>query len=110
MSRIKINTNNAGGQNMEAVEFGTSAVSGVIEIPAEYRKDFSTGLRVILIKEAENSAAFSPSMAGRHASVHGGRDSPEIHERLAAAERLAGFASKHPLSREEIRDKRLARQ
>jgi hypothetical protein len=75
---------------MEAVEFGTSAINGVIEIPTEYRKDFSTALRVILIKNASPSAG-----------------SQDIKERLAAAERLAGFAAKTPLSLDEIRAERL---
>jgi hypothetical protein len=82
---------------MEAVEFGTSAIDGVIEIPAEYRKDFSTGLRVILIKNAPFPA--NPKQQGA-----------DIQERLAAAKRLVGFASKNPLSLEEIRNERLARQ
>jgi hypothetical protein len=84
---------------MEAVEFGTSALEGVIEIPAEYRKDFSTTLRVILIKN-------TPFPDGNFA----GSSPPDIRERLAAAERLAGIASKHPLSLSEIRAERLARQ
>jgi hypothetical protein len=85
-----------GDKIMEAIEFGTSAIDGVIEIPAEYQKDFSTGLRVILIKDAEDRGV--------------SESSPVIQERLAAAKRLAGFASKHPFSLEEIRRERLARQ
>jgi hypothetical protein len=75
---------------MEAVEFGTSAIDGVIEIPVEYRKEFSTGLRVILIKDALQKL--------------------DIPERLAAAGRLAGIAAKNPLSLEAIKNERLARQ
>jgi hypothetical protein len=82
---------------VEAIEFGTSAVNGVIEIPTEYRKDFSTGLRVILIKDTLLSANSKQQDA-------------DIQERLAAAKRLVGIASKNPLSLEEIRAERLARQ
>jgi len=78
---------------MEAVEFGTFANNGIIEIPAEYRKDFSTNIRVILMKH--NDAA----------AVRAG-----IREKIAAAERLAGMAAKTPMTIEEIRNERLARQ
>jgi len=82
---------------MEAIEFGTSAIDGVIEIPTEYRKDFSTGLRVILIKDIPRST--NPK-----------QQDADIQERLAAAKRLVGIAAKNPLSLEEIRNERLARQ
>jgi hypothetical protein len=77
---------------MEAVEFGTSASNGMIEIPTEYRKDYSTDIRVILIKNKVIQNAQSSS----------------IQERIAAAERLVGIAA--PMSLEDIRDERLARQ
>jgi hypothetical protein len=84
---------------MEAVEFRTSASNGVIEIPSEYRKDFSTALRVILIKNPprpqDGLAQGSPQ---------------DIRERLAAAQRLVGIATEIPLSLDEIRAERLARQ
>ena len=35
---------------------------------------------------------------------------PSIQERIAAAERLAGIASKNPMPLEEIRNERLTRQ
>jgi hypothetical protein len=79
---------------MEAIEFGTSAVGGMIEIPAEYREDFSARLRVILIKDTYSAGG--PPL--------------DIQDRLVAAERLAGIASKYPLSLDEIRAERLARQ
>jgi aminoglycoside/choline kinase family phosphotransferase len=82
---------------MEAIEFGTSAIDGVIEIPPEYRKDFSTGLRVILIKDVSRSTNLKQQDA-------------DIQERLAAAKRLVGIATRNPLSLEEIRNERLARQ
>jgi hypothetical protein len=84
---------------MEAIEFGTSAVEGVIEIPNEYRKDFSTGLRVILIKDASEANFTAPK-----------KHNTDIQARLAAAERLVGIASKQTLSLDEIRAERLARQ
>jgi hypothetical protein len=82
---------------MEAIEFGTSAIDGVIEIPTEYRKDFSTGLRVILIKDVPHS-------------TNQKQQDEDIQERLAAAKRLVGIAAKYPLSLEEIKNERLARQ
>jgi hypothetical protein len=82
---------------MEAVEFGTSAIDGIIEIPTEYRRDFSTGLRVILIKDVPQ-----PTNAKQQ--------DIDMQERLAAAKRLVGIAEKNPLSLEEIRNERLARQ
>ena len=79
---------------MEAVEFGTFANNGMIEIPAEYRKDFSTDIRVILLKNKPQQNI----------------KEPDIRERIAAAERLVGIASKEAMTREDIRNKRLARQ
>ena len=78
---------------MEAVEFGTFAYNGIIEIPVEFRKDFSTDIKVILMKN--NSALNNES---------------DIQERIAAAERLIGIASGNSLSLDDIRDERLARQ
>ena len=79
---------------MEAVEFGTHADNGMIEIPIQYRRDYSTDIRVILMKEMsnQNSREF------------------DIQERIAAAQRLIGIASKEPMTVEEIRNERLARQ
>jgi len=79
---------------MEAVEFAAYAGNGVIEIPVEYRKDYSSGIRVILIKDNQSKYTTEPS----------------IQERIAAAERLAGFASNNSMTLEEIRNGRLARQ
>jgi len=79
---------------MEVVEFGTFARNGIIEIPIEYRKDYSTEIRVILIKNVSNRSSKKPG----------------IHERIAAAERLVGIASKNTMTLEEIRNGRLARQ
>jgi hypothetical protein len=79
---------------MEAVEFGVFANDGIIEIPIEYRKDFSTEIRVILIKN----------------NLRQNSKEPDIQERIAAAERLAGIASKNAMTLEEIRNERLARQ
>ncbi|MDR3337683.1 MAG: hypothetical protein LBT16_10810 [Treponema sp.] len=105
---------------MEAIEFGTSAIDGVIEIPSEYRKDFSTGLRVILIKDVPHFAGslVKPKQQNEgdpaeccHPLDGLARGSPpDSQERLAAAERLAGFSSKNPLSLEEIKNERLVRQ
>ena len=79
---------------MEAVEFGTFANNGMIEIPVEYRRDYSTDIRVILIKNKSNQS-FNES---------------DIQERISAAQRLAGIASKEPMTLENIRNERLARQ
>ena len=79
---------------MEAVEFGTIASNGMIEIPLKYRKDYSTDIRVILIKNSSNQ--------------DGGET--DIPERIAAAQRLVGIASKEALTLEGIRNERLARQ
>ena len=79
---------------MEAVEFGTFANNGIIEIPVEYRKDYSTDIKVILMKNGKSSNFFEP----------------DINERIAAAERLVGIASENAMSLEEIRNERLARQ
>jgi hypothetical protein len=79
---------------MEAVEFGTFANNGVIEIPIEYQKDYSTDIRVILIKNKHRRDVIEPN----------------IQERMAIAERLAGIASKEAMTLEDIRNERLARQ
>ena len=79
---------------MEAVEFGTYANNGMIEIPVQYRKDYSTDIRVILIKEMSNQNGMEA----------------DIQERVAAVQRLVGIASKEPMTLEEIRNERLERQ
>ena len=79
---------------MEAVEFGTFASNGIIEIPVEYQKDYSTDVRVILIKNKSNQDITES----------------DIQERIAAAQRLVGIASKKKMTFEEIRNERLARQ
>ena len=79
---------------MEAVEFVTFAENGIIEIPIEYRKNYSTDIRVILMKSEPGKSIYEPS----------------IQERIAAAERLVGIASKKPMPLEEIRNERLTRQ
>jgi hypothetical protein len=79
---------------MEAVEFGTFVNNGMIEIPPEYRKDYSADLRVILLKNKtkEDIKDFG------------------LQERVAAAERLVGIATGESMTLEEIRNERLARQ
>jgi len=79
---------------MEAVEFGTFAHNGIIEIPIEYREDYSTDIRVILMRNQVSQSI----------------KEPDIQERIAAAERLVGIASKNAMTLEEIRNERLARQ
>ena len=79
---------------MEAVEFGTFANNGMIKIPDEYRRDYSTDIRVILIKNNSNQNIIES----------------DIQERIAAAQRLVGIASKEAMTLEEIRNERLARQ
>jgi hypothetical protein len=79
---------------MEAVEFGTFAHNGIIEIPIEYRNDYSTDIRVILMRNKVGQSVKEPDM----------------QERLAAAERVVGIASKNPMTLEEIKNERLSRQ
>ena len=79
---------------MQAVEFGTFVNNGIIEIPKIYRKEYSNNVRVILLKENSFTAINELS----------------IQERITAAERLVGIASKNALSLEEIRNERLSRQ
>jgi negative regulator of genetic competence, sporulation and motility len=79
---------------MDAVEFGTFVNNGMIEIPVEYRKDFSTNIRVILLKDKSNQET----------------NESDIQERIAAAERLVGIGSKEAMTLEDIRNERLARQ
>ena len=79
---------------MEAVEFGTFAHNGIIEIPSEYRESYSTDIRVILMRK-QTSQNITKS---------------DIQERIAAAERLVGIASQNTMTLEEIRSERLARQ
>jgi len=79
---------------MQAVEFGTVVDNGIIEIPMIYRNEYSNNVRVILLKDNVNMTVYETS----------------IEERVAAAERLIGIASSNPLSLEEIRSERLARQ
>ena len=79
---------------MEAVEFGAFANNGIIEIPVEYRRDYSTDVRVILIKNKSNQEV----------------KEPDIQERVAVAERLVGIASKEAMTLEDIKNERLARQ
>ncbi|MDR2717795.1 MAG: hypothetical protein LBB89_07020 [Treponema sp.] len=79
---------------MEAVEFGTFAHNGIIEIPIEYREGYSTDIRVILMRNQTIQSITEP----------------DIQERIAAAERLVGIASQNAMTLEEIRNERLARQ
>ncbi|MDR2923541.1 MAG: hypothetical protein LBU85_09415 [Treponema sp.] len=79
---------------MEAVEFGAFAHNGIIEIPVEYRESYSTDIKVILMRNQTSQSITEP----------------DIKERIAAAERLVGIASKNTLTLEEIKDNRLARQ
>jgi hypothetical protein len=79
---------------MEAVEFGTFVNNGMIEIPAEYRKDYFADIRVILLKNKSNQDSKDLS----------------IQERVSAAERLVGIASGEAMMLEDIRNERLARQ
>jgi len=78
---------------LEAVEFESFAHNGIIEIPVEYRKDYSTEVKVILMRD--NSSRPTPS---------------GIQERIAAAERLVGIALKEVMTLEDIKNERLARQ
>ena len=79
---------------MEAVEFFTLANNGIIEIPVEYRKDYINEIRVILIKNNSEQDI----------------NKSNIQERIAAAERLVGIASKSAMTLENIKSERLARQ
>jgi len=93
---------------MEAVEFGTFVHNGIIEIPIEYREDYSTDIRVILMRNQEGN----PRPQAGSVEVQTSRNimEPDIRERIAAAERLVGIASQNAMTLEEIRNERLARQ
>jgi hypothetical protein len=78
---------------MQSVEFGTLVNNGIIEIPMIYRREYSSNVRVILLKENAMTD-----------------DETTVQERVAAAERLIGIASANPLSLEEIKNERLKRQ
>jgi hypothetical protein len=101
---------------MEAVEFGTFVNNGMIEIPAEYRKDYFADIRVILLKNKSKQDDAEPPYGGVKSIPIGKR--PEgtyskdfnIQERVAAAERLVGIASREAMTLEDIRNERLARQ
>jgi hypothetical protein len=80
---------------MEAVEFGTFVNNGMIEIPAEYREDYFADIRVILLKNKSKQDDIKDF---------------NIQERVAAAERLVGIASREVMALEDIRNERLARQ
>ena len=79
---------------MEAVEFGAFADNGIIEIPIEYRKDYSTDIRVILMRNSSSKNIKEVN----------------LQERVMAAERLVGIASENALTLEQIKNGRLARQ
>ena len=83
---------------MEAVEFVPVVNNGIIEIPPEYRKDYSTGVRVILMRNNDSKTSGNEP------------DMREKQERIATAERLVGIASKNAMTLDEIRNERLARQ
>jgi hypothetical protein len=95
---MKTNDTNEEGGNctsyMEAVEFGTFVNNGMIEIPAEYRKDYFADIRVILLKNKSKQNI----------------NDSNIQERVAAAERLVGIASREAMTLEAIKNERLARQ
>jgi hypothetical protein len=86
---------------MNAVAFDVAVLDGKIEIPPEYRKDFSSFVKVILIEDESRETRNTQAVPGPDLSVA---------EKMAALNRLVGIASKHPMSLEEIRDERLSRQ
>jgi hypothetical protein len=86
---------------MQAVEFGTAVHDGKIEIPREYRQDFSSFVRVILIKDEERHVPDNAENTGTDLKTA---------KKIAAAKRLVGIASKNPMTLDEIRNERLARQ
>jgi hypothetical protein len=83
---------------MNAVTFDTAVLDGKIEIPPEYRRDFSSFVKVILIEDESRKAQNAHAVPGT------------VEKRIAALNRLAGIASEHPMSLEEIRAERLSRQ
>jgi hypothetical protein len=82
---------------MQAIEFGTAVRDGTIEIPQEYRKDFSSFVRVILIKEEERFAREND-------------ENSALSERLAAFDRLDGLLAGRDLDVQNARNERLSRQ
>jgi len=93
---------------MEAVEFGTFAHNGIIEIPIEYREDYSTDIKVILIRNQEGN--LRPHAGSVEVQASQNITETDIQDRIAAAERLVGIASQNAMTLEEIRNERLARQ
>jgi len=93
---------------MEAVEFGTFAHNGIIEIPIEYREDYSTDIKVILMRNQEGN--LRPQAGSVEVQTGQNTTEPDIQERIAAAERLVGIASQNAMTLEEIRNERLSRQ
>ncbi|GHV87022.1 hypothetical protein AGMMS50255_3180 [Spirochaetia bacterium] len=86
---------------MNAVAFDTAVLDGKIDIPPEYRRDFSSFVKVILIHDEVREAQTAHTASGTDLSVE---------KRIAALNRLAGIASEHPMSLEEIKGERLSRQ
>ena len=78
---------------MQAVEFGTAVHNGKIEVPQEYQSDFSSFVRVILIKEDS-----VPIKTG------------DASKRLDAFNRLDGLLRGKDLDIEKARAQRLSRQ
>jgi hypothetical protein len=98
---------------MEAVEFDVFAHNGIIEIPIEYREDYSTDVRVILMRDQEGNReplVRRPQAGSVEVQSSQNITEHDIQERIAAAERLVGIASQNAMTLEEIRKERLARQ
>ncbi|MDR0876894.1 MAG: hypothetical protein LBN21_02490 [Treponema sp.] len=86
---------------MNAVAFDTAILDGKIEVPPEYRRDFSSFVKVILIegenREVQNAHAVPDTDIG-------------VEERIAALDRLDGILAGYDIDLDKARMERLSRQ
>jgi hypothetical protein len=86
---------------MNAVAFDTAVLDGKIEIPPEYRRDFSSFVKVILIHDESREAQNTHAVSGTAFSVE---------ERIAALNRLDGLLAGCDIDLDKARMERLSRQ
>jgi hypothetical protein len=84
-------------QTMQAFEFNSVVHNGIIKMPLQYRNVPLHSVKVIVLSQ-ENSASDAKQML------------PTIEKRKSALKRLIGLTKDNPVSIEEARAERLARQ
>jgi hypothetical protein len=89
------------GFYMNAVAFDTAVLDGKIEIPVEYRREFSSFVKVILIENESRETQNVQAVSGRELSVE---------ERIAALNRLDGILAGCDIDLDKARMERLSRQ